>query len=49
MWKQQIKVDDKVLDKIASSEIMTESEKLSFMKYVWYMTNSEQKELVEII
>ncbi|NVP17413.1 hypothetical protein HUU51_01720 [Candidatus Gracilibacteria bacterium] len=49
MGKQQIKVDGKVLDKIASSEIMTESEKLSFMKYVGYMTNSEQKELVEII
>ncbi|MDD3793598.1 MAG: hypothetical protein PHI37_02205 [Candidatus Gracilibacteria bacterium] len=49
MGKQQIKIDDNVLDKIASSELMTESEKLSFMKYVGYMTNSEQKELVEII
>lgn len=49
MWKQEIKVDDAVLDRIASSEVMTDSEKLSFMKYVWYMTTSEQRELVEII
>lgn len=49
MSKQEIKIDDKVLSKIASSELMSDSEKLSFLKYVWYMTNSEQKELVEII
>ncbi len=49
MQKQEIKIDGKILDKIASSEVMTDSEKLSFMKYVGYMTTSEQKELVEII
>lgn len=49
MSKQEIKIDGNILDKIASSEVMTDSEKLSFMKYVGYMTTSEQKELVEII
>lgn len=46
-WK--IKVDEWVLNKISSSEVMTDSEKLNFMKYLWYMTNSEKEELVELI
>jgi len=49
MQNRKIKIDWAVLDKISWSEVMTDSEKLSFMKYVGYMTTSEQRELVEII
>lgn len=49
MKRRNIKIDWKILDKISSSEVMTDSEKMSFMKFVGYMTTSEQKELVEII
>ncbi|MDD3144614.1 MAG: hypothetical protein PHV23_00725 [Candidatus Gracilibacteria bacterium] len=49
MKRRNIKIDGKILDKISSSEVMTDSEKMSFMKFVGYMTTSEQKELVEII
>jgi hypothetical protein len=34
MQKRKIKIDKGVLNKITSSEIMTDSEKLSFMKYI---------------
>lgn len=49
MKRRKIKIDGEVLDKISSSELMSDSEKMSFMKFVGYMTTSEQKELVEII
>lgn len=49
MQKRKIKIDEWVLNKITSSETMTDSEKLSFMKYLWYMTTSEKEELVQII
>lgn len=49
MQNKKIKLDEGVLDKISSSNVMTDSEKISFMKYLWYMTSSEKKELVQII
>lgn len=47
--KRIMKIDVGVLDKITSSDTMTDSEKLNFMKYLWYMTTSEKEELVQII
>jgi len=49
MQNKKFKLDEWVLDKISSSNVMTDSEKISFMKYLWYMTSSEKKELVQII
>ena len=47
--KKKIRVNDRVLDKISSSGVMTDKEKLRFMAFVWYLTEGEQKELTEII
>ncbi len=49
MQNKKFKLDEGVLDKISSSNVMTDSEKISFMKYLWYMTSSEKEELVQII
>lgn len=42
-------LNNDLLDKIANSFKITEMEKLAFMKYVAYMTKSEQKELYELL
>ena len=49
MKKSKIIVDWSILDKIVNSVILSEKEKLNFMKYIWYMTMSEKKELASII
>jgi hypothetical protein len=38
-----------VLNKIVSSEVMTDKEKIRFMAFVWYLTEGEQKELTRMI
>jgi hypothetical protein len=38
-----------VLNKIVSSEIMTDKEKIRFMAFVWYLTEREQNELTRVI
>jgi hypothetical protein len=47
--RKKIEVNNWVLDAIASSEVMTDKEKLRFMAFVWYLTLEEQKELTEIV
>ena len=49
MKKSKIQISAKVLDAIAESKVMRDGEKLLFLKYVWYMTQEEQKELVAMI
>ena len=49
MKKAKIIIDWSILDKIVNSMILSEQEKLNFMKYIWYMTKSEKKELASII
>jgi hypothetical protein len=49
MKKSKIIVEWSILDKIAKSNILTQSEKLNFLKYIWYMTNEEKRELATII
>jgi hypothetical protein len=48
--KKLINVSKSLLDKIATSrEIMTNSEKIRFMRFVWYMSENEQKELYQLV
>jgi hypothetical protein len=47
--RKKIKVNDWVLNAIASSETMTETEKIRFMAFVWYLSLEEQNELMEVI
>jgi len=49
MKKAKIIVDWSILDKIVQSMILSDNEKLTFMKYIWYMTRSEKKQLASII
>jgi hypothetical protein len=37
------------LNKIANSNELSNAEKIHFLKYVWYMTSSERKELAQIV
>lgn len=43
------KVNNEILDKIANSFKITENEKMSFLRYISYLTVSEQKELAELL
>jgi len=49
MKKSKIIIDAFVLNMISGSNELTNKEKLNFLKYIWYMTNSEKRELVQII
>lgn len=49
MKQSKINVSAKVLDTIADSQILSFWEKLNFLKYVGYMSFSEQQELCNII
>lgn len=44
-----IKVNNQILDKIANSMEITEKEKISFLRYISYLTVSEQKELAGLL
>ncbi|MFA5917666.1 MAG: hypothetical protein WC850_05535 [Candidatus Gracilibacteria bacterium] len=43
--KRKILFDNTLLDKIVNSIIITEQEKLNFLKYLAYLTSEEKKEL----
>ena len=49
MNKAKIIVDWSILNRIVKSIILTEKEKLNFLKYIWYMTSNEKRELASII
>ncbi len=49
MKKSKIIVDWSILDKIVNSIILSDQEKLNFMKYISYMTTWEKQELASII
>ena len=49
MKKSKIIVEWSILDKIARSNILTQAEKLNFLKYIWYMTSDEKRELATVI
>lgn len=49
MKKSKIQISAKVLDTIAESKVISQNEKLLFLRYVGYMTKSEQTELMALI
>lgn len=49
MKKSKIVVDTYILDKISESRELTSIEKINFLKYVWYLTISERRELSQIL
>lgn len=49
MKKSKIQISAHMLDAIAESKVMRDSEKLLFLKYVGYMTQKEQNELLALI
>lgn len=49
MQKSKIIIDAFVINKIANSTMIDNNSKISFLKYVWYMTGSEKKELLQMI
>ncbi len=49
MKKSKLIVSAKVLDAIADSWVLSDDEKLNFLRYVGYMSHSEQKELCSVI
>lgn len=46
---KNIKLDNEILDKISNSLQITEVEKINFLKYISYLTLSEQKELSTLL
>lgn len=49
MRKSKFLIESLVLDKISQSNVLTDNEKINFLKYVGYMTLSEKRELTLII
>jgi len=49
MQKSKIIIDEFTINKIANSTIIDNNSKISFLKYIWYMTWSEKKELLQMI
>lgn len=49
MKKSKIIIDPFVINKISNSNGLKNKEKVQLLKYVWYLTNSEKKQLAQII
>lgn len=49
MKKSKIIIDSFVLNKISCSNELTNKEKINILKYVWYMTSTEKRELSMLI
>ena len=49
MKNTKLIVEWNILDKIANSTKMDDSQKIDFLKYIWYMTREEKRELTLII
>lgn len=49
MKEEKIIIDPFVLDKITNSNQLTNKEKINFLKYIWYMTNTEKRELIQYL
>ena len=49
MKKSKIIIDSFILNKISCSNELKDSEKINFLKYVWYMTSSERNELAQVV
>ncbi len=49
MKKAKVIVEWNILDKIANSTKLTEREKISYLRYVWYLTQKEKRNLTLVI
>ena len=49
MRKAKIIIEWSILDKIANSVMLSDNEKLNFLKYIWYMTWDEKIQLAKLI
>lgn len=49
MKKSKIRVKGTLLDAIADSDLLKDFEKISYLKYVWYLTPDEQSELEALV
>jgi hypothetical protein len=47
--KSKILFDNTMLDKIVNSVIISEQEKMNFIKYLAYLTRKEKKELATLV
>ncbi len=45
MLKSKIIIDPFILNKISNSTELSDTEKINFLKYIWYLTKSERREL----
>lgn len=48
MKKSKITVESSVLDKIVNSKIITQKEKLYYLKYIWYLKSFERLEFIKL-
>ncbi len=49
MKKSKINVEHDILNMIANSTKLTESQKISFLKFIWYMNKKEIDELKMLV
>lgn len=49
MKKSKIIIDPFALNRIANSDELSDNEKITFLKYVWYLTSTEKAELFQLI
>ncbi len=49
MKKSKIIVDPFVLKKISDSNELTNTEKIHYLRYIWYLTKTERRELAQIV
>lgn len=49
MHKSKIIIDKVMLDQITGSLKIGESEKIAFLRHVWYLTKEEKEELSSLI
>jgi len=47
--KKSIIIDSKLIDAIVNSIILNSKEKMTFLKYIGYLTLSERKELMTLV
>ena len=46
---RNIVTNNSILDQIANSNYLSESEKITFLKYIWYLVREEQEQLSKLI
>ncbi len=49
MKKNKLNIDNNLIDIISNSTKITSNNKLEFLRNIWYMTKSEQKQLINLL